>query len=184
MKRNNLILGAVGVIATAAVFIVSPWESVDSEGTYTQKTLSSLELQSAEDAQLWMDAQYIDHSTGERIDDKLLRQIDAAMKAMPKSRAVSFIEQGPDNIGGRTRAIQVDKLNNNVIWAGGVSGGLFKSMDQANSWELVDTYDALGSPFISSMCQFSDGTLFVATGSNNESWNGDGVWYTENQGVD
>ncbi|MDG1658944.1 MAG: T9SS type A sorting domain-containing protein [Crocinitomicaceae bacterium] len=183
MKRNNLILGAVGVIATAAVFIVSPWESVDSEGTYTQKTLSSLELQSAEDAQLWMDAQYIDHSTGERIDDKLLRQIDAAMKAMPKSRALSFIEQGPDNIGGRTRAIQVDKLNNNVIWAGGVSGGLFKSMDQANSWELVDTYDALGSPFISSMCQFSDGTLFVATGSNNESWNGDGVRYTKDQGA-
>ncbi len=183
MKRNNLILGAVGLIATAAVFIVSPWGSADSEGAYTQKILSALTPKSATDAQLWLEARYIDHSTGQRIDEKLLRQIDQAMREMPKSRAVSFIEQGPDNIGGRTRAIQVDKLNSNVIWAGGVSGGLFKSMDAANTWQQVTSYDVLSSPFISSMCQFSDGTLFVATGSNQEGWNGDGVWYTQDQGI-
>lgn len=185
MKRNNLILGAVGIIATAAVFVVSPWESVDSEGTYTQKTLSALTPHSATDAQLWMDARYIDPSTGERIDDKILRQIDASVSAMPKSRAISFIEQGPDNIGGRTRAIQVDKLNSNVVWAGGVSGGLFKSEDQAATWDHVDAYDVLAIPFISSMCQFTNGILFVATGSNQESgsWGGDGVWYTQDQGL-
>ncbi|MFT5778003.1 MAG: hypothetical protein ACI837_000951 [Crocinitomicaceae bacterium] len=183
MKRNNIILGAVGIIATAAVFVVSPWNSDNSTSLYTQETLSALTPQSADDAQLWMEARYIDHETGERISDKKLSQIDAAMKLMPNSRALSFIEQGPDNIGGRTRAIQVDKLNSNVIWAGSVSGGLYKSTNQADYWEPVPGYEVLGSPYISSMCQFTNGTLFVATGSNDESWSGDGVWYTQDQGV-
>ena len=183
MKRNNLIIGSVGVIATAALIAVSPWKSTDSEGTYTQESFSSLTKKSANDAKLWMERRYLDPETGERISNKKLQQIDLAISQMEKSRAVTFAEQGPDNIGGRTRAIQVDVANNDVVWAGGVSGGLFKSLNGANTWERVDSYEALCSPFISSMCQFSDGTLFVATGSNDEGWGGDGVWYTQDAGA-
>ncbi len=184
MKRNNVIIGSVGIVAAAALLVVSPWKSTDSEGTYTQESLSSLTEKSATDAQLWLQARYIDPETGVRISDKRLRQIDAAVNQLEKNRAVTFVEQGPDNIGGRTRAIQVDKTNSNIIWAGGVSGGLFKSLNGANLWERVDSYEANGcSPFISSMAQFTNGTLFVATGSNNESWNGNGVWYTQDQGA-
>ncbi|MDG1332136.1 MAG: T9SS type A sorting domain-containing protein [Crocinitomicaceae bacterium] len=183
MKRNNIIIGSVGVIATAALIAVSPWKSTDSEGTYTQETFSSLTNKSADDAKLWMERRYLDPETGERISNKKLRQIDAAVSQMAKSRAVTFAEQGPDNIGGRTRAIQVDLTNSDIIWAGGVSGGLFKSINGANTWERVESYELLCSPFISSMCQFSDGTLFVATGSNDDNWGGDGVWYTQDQGA-
>jgi hypothetical protein len=182
MKRNNVIIGSVGIVATAALFAVSPWRPADSEGTYTQEAFSSLTEKSADDARLWLDRKYLDSETGERISDKKLRQIDAAVGQMEKSRAVTFAEQGPDNIGGRTRAIQIDVTNNDIIWAGGVSGGLFKSLNGANSWERVDSYELLCSPFISSMTQFTNGTLFVATGSNNESWTGDGVWYTQDAG--
>ena len=38
-----------------------------------------------------------------------------------------WTEMGPDNVGGRTRAILIDKDNPNLIYAGGVSGGLWKS---------------------------------------------------------
>ncbi|MCJ8288232.1 MAG: T9SS type A sorting domain-containing protein [Crocinitomicaceae bacterium] len=182
MKRNNVIIGSVGIVATAALFAVSPWRSADSEGTYTQEAFSSLTEKSADDARLWLDRKYLDPETGERISDKKLRQIDAAVSQMEKSRAVTFIEQGPDNIGGRTRAIQVDVTNNDIVWAGGVSGGLFKSLNGANSWDRVDSYELLCSPFISSMAQFTNGTLFVATGSNQEGWGGDGVWYTQDAG--
>ena len=183
MKRNNVIIGAVGIVATAALFAVSPWTSADSEGTYTQEAFSSLTEKSADDARLWIERKYIDQETGERITDKKLRQINAAVNKMEKSRAVTFMEQGPDNIGGRTRAIQVDVTNNDIIWAGGVSGGLFKSLNGANSWERVDSYELLCSPFISSMAQFTNGTLFVATGSIQESWSGNGVWYSQDAGA-
>jgi hypothetical protein len=183
MKRNNVIIGSVGIVAVAALFAVSPWQSSDSEGSYTQESFSSLTEKSANDAKLWLDRRYLDPETGERISSKKLRQIDAAVSQMEKSRVVTFGEQGPDNIGGRTRAIQVDVNNGNTIWAGGVSGGLFKSLNGANVWERVDSYELLCSPFISSMTQFSNGTLFVATGSNNEGWEGDGVWYTQDDGL-
>ena len=45
-------------------------------------------------------------------------------------------EIGPYNIGGRTRALAVDKTNKNKILAGGVSGGVWKSTDGGESWSL------------------------------------------------
>ena len=91
---------------------------------------------------------------------------------------------GPDNIGGRTRAIQPDRSDINRVWAGGVSGGLFVSNNQGNQWNRVDSYVAAGAnPFVSSMTQTPDGTLYVATGSDQEGWNGNGVWYSTDFGT-
>jgi hypothetical protein len=41
---------------------------------------------------------------------------------------------GPYNVGGRTRALAIDISNENVILAGGVSGGMWRSEDGGNSW--------------------------------------------------
>ena len=93
------------------------------------------------------------------------------------------MDYGPDNIGGRTRAIQVDRTWNDRIWAGGVSGGLFVSYNGANTWTRVTSYEEVGaSPNISSMTQTIDGTLYVATGSNQEG-SGNGVWYSQDFGA-
>jgi len=43
-------------------------------------------------------------------------------------------EAGPNDVGGRTRALAVDVTNSNVIIAGGVSGGIWKSTDNGQSW--------------------------------------------------
>jgi hypothetical protein len=48
-----------------------------------------------------------------------------------------YTYQGPDNLGGRTRALAYDVRNgtgNAVIMAGGVSGGLYKSSDDGATW--------------------------------------------------
>ena len=44
---------------------------------------------------------------------------------------VSWKERGPNNIGGRTRAIMIDPndLTNKTIWSASVSGGLWKTTD-------------------------------------------------------
>lgn len=42
--------------------------------------------------------------------------------------------RGPFNVGGRTRGVVQDIANPNVIIAGGVSGGLWRSTDKGASW--------------------------------------------------
>lgn len=183
MKRNGIIIGSAGLIAIAAIFAVSPWVFNGSDGTYRKKDLTSLEAKSAEDAQKWLKARYRDQATGETISPEKLESIRTQIRKAPRNKAISFIEQGPDNIGGRTRAIQVNRNNINQIWAGGVSGGLFVSNNRGHQWTRVDSYANAGAlPFISSMTQTPDGTLYVATGSNQEGWNGNGVWYSTDGG--
>ena len=41
---------------------------------------------------------------------------------------------GPFNIGGRTRALAIDVNNEDILLAGGVSGGVWKSTNQGQTW--------------------------------------------------
>lgn len=57
-----------------------------------------------------------------------------------KSRTTNTIthtwnEIGPSDIGGRTRAIAQDFRNSDIVLAGGVSGGIWKSVDGGQSWK-------------------------------------------------
>ena len=115
-----------------------------------------------------------------------------AVKAASASRSsiLTLADEGPDNVGGRTRAILVDNSNNNIVYAGSVSGGLFKSLNRGNTWSRVDAFTDVLS--VSSMAQTSDGTIYVGTGSTQESSiaNGgsgghraDGVYYTTDGGT-
>lgn len=50
----------------------------------------------------------------------------------------SIRELGPTNVGGRTRVVKIDLADNNRLWAGGVSGGLWTSADQGVTWGPVN----------------------------------------------
>lgn len=183
MKRNKLFIGSAGLVAIAAIFAVSPLNFNGSEGSYSKKELPSMDSKSAHDAKKWLEARYIDQETGEPITSEKLQLIRSQIRKSAQSKTITFQEQGPDNIGGRTRAIQVDRSNVNRVWAGGVSGGLFVSSNRGNQWGRVSSYINSGaSPYISSMTQTKDGTLYVASGSSVEAWNGNGVWYSTDNG--
>lgn len=47
---------------------------------------------------------------------------------------VDWHNREPINIGGRTRALAVDAQNEDIILAGGISGGVWRSSDQGLSW--------------------------------------------------
>jgi hypothetical protein len=174
MTRKNLLLSSVGLTVISAV-VFSFYINIDSkEATYEMSDLSVFNKQNANDAIKWLEARYLDAETGERISPERLSEIYKSQLGGVRSSLV-FEELGPDNIGGRTRAIQPDRINTNVVYAGGVSGGLFISEDRAQTWNRIDEFP--GSPYISSMAQSQDGTIFVATGSNDESWSGDGLYY-------
>jgi hypothetical protein len=48
---------------------------------------------------------------------------------------------GPRNIGGRTRALQIDISNPKILLAGGASGGIFRSENGGDSWTKVSEPD-------------------------------------------
>ncbi len=56
-----------------------------------------------------------------------------------------WLARGPYNVGGRTRALAIDATNENVILAGGVSGGMWKSTDGGRSWRKTTAPDQLHS---------------------------------------
>ncbi|MEX1192505.1 MAG: T9SS type A sorting domain-containing protein [Brumimicrobium sp.] len=183
MKRNKLFIGGIGVIAVAAsIMVVQSFGNVISS-KYTSDRGSLSVDQDANGFREWLKGTMIDIETGEQITRERLQEVMKKHKAnQTKAITVNWTEHGPDNIGGRTRAILIDHTDEdqNVIWAGGVSGGLYKSTNKANKWYRVKNFP--GNQFISSIAQDADGNVYVATGSNDEDWAGNGLFVSPDGG--
>lgn len=102
---------------------------------------------------------------------KGLRNISALRGGFP----LTWDEVGPDNVGGRTRAILVDNQDptGKTIYAGGVSGGLWVSKSAGVSWQKVN--DMQENLIISSLCQTPNGDIYYGTGE-------DGFYFASGQG--
>ena len=137
--------------------------------------------------------------TGEVPRQKLLeaaRFRDEKLLRMGLERSVAGLaweERGPDNIGGRTRAILFD-LNDQPngykkVWAGGVAGGLWYTNDiTATSpvWQHVN--DLFENMAISSIVQdpSDPDIMYFGTGegwTNFDAVRGLGIWKTTNGGI-
>ena len=102
-----------------------------------------------------------------------------------KAANLQWQERGPDNIGGRTRAIMVVKQSPNQVYSGGVSGGLWWSDVQGNFWHQMNGFQE--NLAVSSIAQTGNGRLFVATGCTFDSPSGsegsgsigNGIYYTD-----
>ena len=68
-----------------------------------------------------------------------------SLDANSRAFTVPFESRGPTNLGGRTRAIVVDlsDTSGNTMIAGGVSSGVFKTIDGGVSWEKVSANDEI-----------------------------------------
>lgn len=52
-------------------------------------------------------------------------------------KSYTWQQRGPVNKGGRTRAVAIDVLDENIWLAAGVTGGIWRSIDAGTSWEKV-----------------------------------------------
>ncbi len=64
-------------------------------------------------------------------------EFNKALSQAKTSKPLNWVERGPGNVGGRTRALIVDPDDPTLetIWAGSVSGGLWKTTDGGRSWK-------------------------------------------------
>ena len=46
---------------------------------------------------------------------------------------LEWILRGPYNVGGRTRGVVIDKMDSNIILAGGISGGIWRTEDHGQT---------------------------------------------------
>ncbi len=56
----------------------------------------------------------------------------------PPGGVLGWTAIGPGNIGGRTRVIVIDPNNPQIMYASGVAGGVWKSLDAGASWNPTD----------------------------------------------
>ncbi|NJO00267.1 MAG: hypothetical protein HC880_00120 [Bacteroidia bacterium] len=105
---------------------------------------------------------------------------------------LDFVSRGPINVGGRTRALAIDAKDEDIILAGGVSGGMWRSINGGQSWARTTSLNQIPSV----TCVLQDRRLgksqtwYYGTGEitgNSASdpgalFRGDGIFRSENNG--
>ena len=61
------------------------------------------------------------------------------------TQALTWVERGPNNVGGRTRALAGDINDANIIIAGGITGGMWKTVNDGTSWTKTTSNSQLHS---------------------------------------
>ena len=120
------------------------------------------------------------------------------LKLMAPIPNIAWTERGPNNIGGRTRALMFDPNDNKKVWAGGVAGGLWFNTDITNAntaWTKVDDFwDNIAIGDIAyDRSPGNSQTMYVGTGERGGSGSisntggsgsgGNGIWKTTNGGT-
>ena len=104
-----------------------------------------------------------------RSDEDFIKSIEKARKQIaqiPKRRTLGldWKELGPNNIGGRTRTILIDNENSSLIFAGGVSGGLWFSTDAGLTWNQTEPGDLAEILTVNCIAQDELGYIYYGTG--------------------
>lgn len=135
----------------------------------------------------------VDPALGEVPEERLHianKQMMAIFAQKAEIPGIDWVERGPDNIGGRTRALMFDPndATNKKVWAGGVGGGLWYTNDitvAEPNWNKVG--DFWSNIAISTIAYDPSNTniFYVGTG---EGWNNGGaqkstgIWKTTDAG--
>ncbi len=104
---------------------------------------------------------------------------------------LTWFERGPNNIGGRTRALMMDPndVTNKRVWAGGVAGGVWYNNDitsAVSGWTKInDFWDNLAISCIT-YSPANTSVFYAGTGEgwfNSDAVQGGGIWKTADGGT-
>ena len=169
MKKGFLPLGFLTLLISGVValfFISASNDDVVIKNSNNQSIIKAKE---------WLATVRNNQNTGLLDPRDVLNARKQANEVSYKSAAegdLDWIEMGPSNMGGRTRALIVDNQDESAktLYAAGVNGGIFKTTNLGAVWERVNTANLN----VSCMIQTSNGTIYVGTGEafNNPDYSG------------
>lgn len=183
-QKTPFIIGTFATLTVFSLFIFKPfWKDSVSKYSPSPKIVFSEAEREREEAQgsaEWWFNRTKNQVTGQLDFNEMLRiQNLAFQNFMPSTQrnsdqnavaSVSWNELGPDNVGGRTRAIHFDKLDatHTHMFAGGVSGGLWESNNSGNSWHrCAGFFTPTSVNTVTTIAQAANGDLYVGTGEGN-----------------
>ncbi len=205
MKIKYLFLGFVALTASwSLAFLSQKGEITQKYQPRTQQFYEGKDVGGFFGAYNWIMERKINPATGTiSLEDlNLAKKQVAQIRAKGTKSDVNWIEMGPNNVGGRTRAILIDKTEPNIILAGSVSGGVWRSTTHGLSWQKVsysgdnsstgiNSSDIIANLCISSFCQAANGDIYFGTGEyfydpyggiTGGFW-GQGIWKSTDKGV-
>jgi photosystem II stability/assembly factor-like uncharacterized protein len=103
------------------------------------------------------------HETGEfHIEDYYAARQEVEALGTNKNTTITWRSIGPTDQGGRVRGLIFDKNNSETMYAGAVSGGLWKTTNGGQSWQAIN--DLMQNLIISCIDQAPDGKIYFGTG--------------------
>ena len=94
-----------------------------------------------------------------------------------------WINLGPGNLGGRTRSIVVNPQDPSIIYAGSVTGGVWRTTDGGQNWTSQFDSQAVLNIGTLVMDPTDPNVLYAGTGEWYTSLYGDGIYKTTNGGA-
>ena len=181
MKMKNLLTSFIAVMLVGTIV----FGLLNDKNTSVYKKRIGDASFDSKGMQEWLWNRRANLQTGQ-MDYDYINKVNKQMHVYNSKKAsndftLEWKEMGPDKVGGRTRSILVDKNNTNTLYAGAVSGGLWKSTDAGGSWKKVNA-DATNL-VISSIVQTDNGDIYYGTGEAfGTGFKGDGIWKSTDNG--
>ncbi|MEP7252987.1 MAG: sialidase family protein, partial [Ginsengibacter sp.] len=198
MKKIYIVAISAIILSIALIFFLSPKILVKKvkETSEKREEEDHMELAIQQDFELTKDLRLNEVPRERLINAMSIKKQRIAARGLQPDVAVTGInwqERGPNNIGGRTRALLFD-LNDAAngykkVWAGSVGGGLWYSNDitAANpSWNKVD--DLFENIAITAIAQnpLNPQEMYFGSGEgwyNSDAIRGLGIWKSTNGGA-
>ncbi len=159
MKNRSLLLSIALIPVLAIALFLAP--RGENERTYSPRPEAKATM-SVDGAMEYWQMLRANPATGE-VDPADVERARKLSMNFTRSKAANLTWDlmGPTNRGGRTRTIIFDRNNPSIMYAGAVSGGLWKSITNGNSWQLIENMEHTK---IGCLVQGKDGSIYAGTG--------------------
>ncbi|MES2590368.1 MAG: T9SS type A sorting domain-containing protein [Bacteroidota bacterium] len=197
MKKSFTILTSIFLSLSAIGYI-----ALTNPGKNNRENKASSEGMEvdAENRINWELKRLADPATG-RIPDNIRQKELAFASTLPNDAqaslngrsALTLVNRGPWNVGGRTRAFGIDVTNENRLLAGSCSGGMWLSTDGGTSWNMTSALSQLKNSTClvqdkrsghTNVWYYGSGEAYGASaGSGGAYYLGDGLFKSEDSGA-
>lgn len=163
-QQNYLLSGVLLYVLIASVFAFVPQQEQTDAPIFIEDSKAEIEGREDRQSRSQYERQLLTNPiTGEIPTDIRVKELSFAAKSYQNQllnaqrfqrsgsnsrgalQSLNWNQVGPNNFGGRTRAVVMDVRDENLLIAGGVSGGSWRSIDQGANWTRTSLAEDLQS---------------------------------------